>query len=159
MVKEFKYIKLVDPSKLHKAIANAGFNILGIMYDEGKNQTTVMLDDSETQDPTSIVEAYVYVAPVYPNYQELFASAKDTVGNALTQYNLAVAGYTTALAGWNSAGASVTSGNAIAKLVACEKMTVACATAIDATKDAIAALVEVVTVLAKNTNLEQEPDE
>jgi len=138
---------------LHKQIAKAGFNILGIMYDSGNNQTTVMLDDSETQNPTSLVEAYTYVEPVIPNYPALYANAQKTVMGALTQYNSAVANYVSALNTWNNAGASVTAANALAKLTANEKMTVSCATAIEAAKNAIATLVEVVTVLAKNNNL------
>lgn len=158
MVLEFKYTKKVDPSKLHKQIANAGFNILGIMYDEGKNQTTVMLDDSETKDPSSVVEAYVYAPPVVHNYPGLFAEAKGTVGGALTQYSTAKSGYVSALQEWNAAGTTVTSGNAVAKLAACEKMVTACASALEASKDAIATLVSVTTVLAKNSNLEVEEE-
>ena len=153
MVKEFKYNKLVDPEQLHKQIAKAGFNILGIVFYSGDNIATVMLDDSETKDPTSIVEAYVYVKPVYPDYPKLYAEAQQTVVGALNQYNTAASSYINALAVWNNAGATITTGNALTKLAASEKMVEACATAIDAAKNAISALVSVVTVLAENSNL------
>ncbi|MDD4804333.1 MAG: hypothetical protein PHN69_04090, partial [Candidatus Pacebacteria bacterium] len=158
MVLEFKYTKQVDPYKLHKQIENAGFNILGVMYDEGMNMTTVMLDDSETNDPTSIVDTYTYVEPVYPNYPVLYANAQNVVNNALVQYNSAVTSYVAALTSWNNAGATITTGNALVKLAANEAMVTACATAIEAAKNAIVALVEVVTVLAKNSNVVQEEE-
>ena len=147
MVKEFKYTKLVDPSKLHKAIAAAGFNILGIVFDASINLCTVMLDDAEIQDPTSVVNAYVYVAPVYPNYPALYSSAQQDVQSALVQYNAAVVSYTAALSAFNSASTTA------AKFNAAEDQIKACASALSASKDAIAALVQVVTVLAKNNNV------
>jgi hypothetical protein len=156
MVIEFKYTKKVDPEALHKQIANAGFLILGVSYDSGTDETTVMLDDAETKDPTDVVNAYVYVVPVYPNYPVLFSDAKQNVNDALTQYNGAVATYTTALGEWNAAGTTITSGNALVKLAACEHMVVATAAAISAEKDAIAALVQVVTVLAQRATITEE---
>ena len=158
MVKEFKYNKLVDPEQLHKQIAKAGFNILGIVFYAGDNVATVMLDDSETKDPTSIVEAYTYMKPVYPDYPKLYADAQQSVAGALNQYNSAVSSYISALTAWNNAGATITSGNALTKLAANEKMVEACATAIDAAKNAISALVSVVAVLAENSNLIQEDE-
>jgi len=152
MVKEFKYTKLVDPHKLHKQIENAGYNILGIVFDAGINLVTVMLDDSEDKDPTSVVDTYVYVEPVYPNYPALYATAQDTVQGALTQYNSAVANYVTALQAYNAASTTT------AKFNATESQIQACASAISAAKDAIAALVQVVTVLAKNNNVVQEEE-
>lgn len=152
MVKEFKYTKLVDPHKLHKAIASAGFNILGIVFDAGTNLCTVMLDDSEDKDPTSVVDTYVYVEPVYPNYPALYATAQGVVQGALTQYNSAVTDYITALNAYNTASTST------AKINATESQIQACASAISAAKDAIAALVQVVTILAKNNNVVQEEE-
>lgn len=147
MVKEFKYTKLVDPSKLHKAIAAAGLNILGIVFDASKNLCTVMLDDTEIRDPTSIINSYVYVTPVYPNYPVLYANAQQSVQGALTQYNTAVVNYTNALSAYNSASTTAT------KLTAAENQIQACASALVASKDAITALVQVVTVLAENNNV------
>jgi hypothetical protein len=154
-MREFVYIKLVDAGKLHKYIADAGYGIVGIVYDSGLNQVTVRLLDSETRDPTSLVNSYVYTAPVIPDYPVLYANAQQTVQDALVQYNTAVGNYTTALTSWNSYGATVTSGNALNKLTACENMVVACASAIQAARNSIGALVDVVTILAKNNSLQE----
>lgn len=156
MVQEYKYTKLVDAGKLHKALAEAGYAVLGISYDSGRNEVTVMLDDSETKDPEPVVTAYVYVTPVFYDYTELFLEAQDVVAGALTQYNTAKDTYISALQAWNSAGSTITTSNALVKLGACERMVESCANALEASKDAIAALVQVVTVLARNNSLVEE---
>lgn len=152
----FTFEKRCDPETLHGLLIGSDYRIIGVSYDSGRNQTTVMLDDLETKDPTQIVNSYVYTDPVYPNYPVLYTTAQQLVTGALNQYNSAVTSYTAALSVWNAQGASVTSGNALAKLAACENMVVATAQAIDATKEAVAALVAVVKVLARERNLSSE---
>ena len=146
-MKEYKYIKKVDPEKLHKQIANAGFKLLGVVYDSKLNQATIMLEDSETKDPTSLITSYVYVEPVNPDYPVLYANAQKTVDDSLDQYNSAVSIFQAATQAWNSAATSV------AKINASEQQILACASAIQAAKEAIGALVDVVTVLAKNNSI------
>lgn len=156
MVKEFLFTKECNPEVIHKQLTDSGFAVVGIVYDSGSNQTKVLLEDAETKDPTSVINSYVYVAPVYPDYPQLYTDAQATVNQALVQYNGAVTNYVAALGSWNAAGATVTSGNALSKLTACENMVVACASAIEAAKNSIAALVSVVTVLAQERNLASE---
>jgi hypothetical protein len=162
-----------DPNVLEKQLNAAGFVFSpggGITYDSGTKTAIIDLDPSETKDPTSIVQAYVYVEYVPPNYPQLYSNASATVQNALTQYNTAVAGYSTALATYNTkvtaytnAGIPVTSGNAVAHiqpladaLQALAAENAAFALAIPALKDSVAALVSVVTVLAQRTNVVEE---
>lgn len=156
MVHELEFSKESNPEVLHKQLTDAGFSVQGIVYDSGKGVTTVILDESETKDPTTVVNSYVYTVPTYPDYPKLYSDAQKVVNQSLSQYNTAAANYVTALGAWNSAGASVTSGNALTKLAACENMVVACASAIEAAKNSIAALVAVVTVMATERNLTSE---
>jgi hypothetical protein len=170
-----------DPGRLHKELKTAGFvffkengvEVGGISYDDGTKIATINLDPSETKDPTSIVNAYVYVPYVPPNYPVLYTNAQATVTAALATYNTAVAGYTTALATYNTkvtaytnAGIPVTSGNAVAHIqpladamqaIAAENA--AFALAFPAVKDAISALVGVVTVLAQRTSVDTSLDD
>jgi len=152
----FVFTKLVDPGVLHRLLVTEGFLVSGITFDSGTNQTTVILEEGEEKDPTAIVGAYVYVPYVPPNYPQLYADASQVVQDALTQYNAAAELYGTAYNAWVSAGATVTSGNALTKLTAAGNAIVALASAIDAEKDAIAALVNVVTVLARNASVVEE---
>jgi hypothetical protein len=147
-MKTFQFNKKVDPGVLHKILASSGFIIIGITYDSGTNISNVMLDDTETKDPTSVVDAYVYTPYIPPNYPNLYSNAQTTVNSALTQYNNAVTNYQTALTAWNSASTTTTKFNAV------EGQVVACASAISATKEAIAALVNVVKVLAQERSIE-----
>ena len=93
MTKDFFFIKEVDCGALHQALLAASFLVSGVSYDSGNNQTTVMLEDTETKDPTSVVNAYVYVPYVPPDYPTLYTNASSVVQNALTQYNTAAANY------------------------------------------------------------------
>lgn len=156
MAHEFEFNKESNPEVLHEQLTEAGFSVQGIVYDSGKGVTKVILDESETKNPTTVVNSYVYAAPTYPDYPKLYSDAQKVVGQSLAQYNTAAANYVTALGAWNSAGASITSGNALTKLAACENMVVACASAIEAAKNSIAALVAVVTVMATERNLTSE---
>lgn len=152
----FTFIKLVDPGALHKALVAAGFLVSGISYDSGTNTTTVMLEEGETKDPTSVVNAYVYSAPIVYDYPQLYQNAQATVTAAITQYNTAVTNYAAATGNWTAAGGNVTTGNAVAKLTAAEQQIQACASAIQAAAAAINALVGVVTVLAQHDSIIEE---
>lgn len=152
----FTFIKLCDPGALHKLLAQNGFLVSGISYDSGTNTTSVILGDGEVKDPTSVVNSYVYSAPVVYDYPQLYKNAQATVTSAITQYNTAVTNYTTALGNWNRAGGTVTTGNAVAKLTAAEQQITACASAIQAAASAINALVGVVTVLAQHDSIIEE---
>jgi hypothetical protein len=44
-MKTYNYTKQVDPGALHKQLASASFAVIGITYDSGNNQTTIMLED------------------------------------------------------------------------------------------------------------------
>lgn len=163
----FTFEKEVDPGAVHRALVIASFLVIGVTYDSGRNQTTIILEDAETKDPTTAVTNYVYVPYVPPNYPVLYANAQAIVDGALTTYNTAVAGYITALSTYNTAlaayataGIPVTSGNAVAHIqpianavqaIAAENS--AFALAFPAIKDSIAALVNVVSVLAQRVNI------
>ena len=170
-----------DPGVLHKQLKAAGFvffkengiEVGGISYDDGTKIASINLDSTETKDPTSIVNAYVYVPYVEPNWPLLYSNAQTVVTNALNTYNTAVAGYTTALSNYNaaiaaytSAGIPVTSGNAVSHIQpmanaiqAMAAENAAFALAFPAVKDAISALVGVVTVLAQRTDVDTSLDD
>jgi hypothetical protein len=166
----FNFVKQVDCGALHKLLIQNGFDVVGVSFDSGTNITTIELADTETKDPTSIVNSYVYVPYVPVNYPQLYSDASATVQNALNQYNSAVttynsavASYTAALTVWNNAATPTNLATAVIKINASEQMTVACAsaiqaeaTALQAAKDSIAALVSVVTVLARKNRVVEE---
>jgi hypothetical protein len=182
-----------DPGVLHKLLKTNGFIFLkntegvevgGISYDDGSKIATITLDPSETKNPTTIVNSYVYVPYVPPNYPLLYTNAQTTVTAALTTYNTAVSGYTgshsdlataktafaTARTAYNTAGLPVTSGNAVAHIkplsdmadaislamLAVDGQDTAFASAFPAIKASITALVDVITVLAKRVAIIEE---
>lgn len=168
-----------DPGVLHKLLKTNGFifwkdadgvEVGGITYDDGTKLAIMSLDPSETKDPTTIVNSYVYVPYVPPNYPVIYANAQATVTSALATYNTAVAGYTaaiddynTAMAAYITAGIPVTSGNAVAHVQpladgvqAMAAENAAFALAFPAIKDSIEALVGVVTILAKRVAIIEE---
>jgi len=70
-----EYPKKCNIWKLSRELVDAGFLIEGVSYDEGRNVTTVHLKDEETKDPTSIVEAHVYVEPKTIDWEKEFTDA------------------------------------------------------------------------------------
>jgi len=145
-----------DPGALQKLLITNGFvfgSSGGISYDFGTKIATIVLDPSETKDPSSVVATYVYVPYVPPNYPQLYADAQATVntaltnlsnalaqyntantslGNALTAYNTAASNYSTGLTAWNAAGTPVTSGNAVAHVQPAQNEAIALASACQA---------------------------
>lgn len=75
MVKEFTYTKQVDVGALHKLLQSYGYAVIGVTYDSGQNKCIVHLEDTEFKEPTPVVNAYVYVAPIIINWKEEFKKA------------------------------------------------------------------------------------
>jgi hypothetical protein len=155
-MKYFQYNIQCDCGALHKLLQQNSFNVVGITYDTALNIATVMLDDSETKDPTDVVNSYVYVPYVPPDYPALFASANNSYQEAVTQYIGAKQSYINAVALWNAAGTDVTSTNAIAKLKTAQVEIVSAAIAIDALAVAVNNLYEVVKVLTQKVDIVEE---
>ena len=95
-----------DPGVLHKLLKRNKFIFLknakgaevgGISYDDGTKIAIISLDPSETKDPATIVNSYVYVPYVPPDYPVLYGNAQAAVTSALAIYNDTVAGYTPAI--------------------------------------------------------------
>jgi hypothetical protein len=61
-MKNIQYKKLSEAGKLTIELRQAGFKVIGVTCDG--TITTVHLDDSETKDPTPIVEKHVYEVPI-----------------------------------------------------------------------------------------------
>ena len=72
---KYTYNKKSNIEKLQSELTAAGYLVDGLVYDEGSNRTTVMLKDTETKDPTSIVTAHVYIAPIVLDYKADYAAA------------------------------------------------------------------------------------
>jgi len=62
-MKNIEFRKRCEPTKLHKELVNAGFDIHGVSTIE-PGITIVHLKDTEEKDPTSIVEDHVYEEPI-----------------------------------------------------------------------------------------------
>lgn len=77
MSKDFVYTKLVEVGALHKLLVASGFDVKGVSYDSGKNRCTVHLADTETKDPTAIVDSYIYVPLVPIDWNAEYAKAKS----------------------------------------------------------------------------------
>lgn len=69
-MKNYTYPKKCEVGKLTEELKNAGYDIFGVSGYGGnvekniKPETIVHLANTETKDPTSIVNAHVYTAPV-----------------------------------------------------------------------------------------------
>lgn len=156
----FPFTKQVDCGALHRLLVQNGFVVIGVTYDSGTNVTLVQLADSETKDPTAVVEAYIFVPYVPINWTQLYSdavatvvSAQNTVDtakgilqddlalynsantnlqNAQNQYNTAAGQYSTAQNNWNSAANPTNLSLAVAKLNIAESQIQALASACQA---------------------------
>lgn len=134
-----------DPGVLQKQLIAAGFNFGtggGISYDSGSKNAVIVLDPTETKDPTDIVNSYVYVQYVPPDYPALFITAYN---NFQTQ----VTNFTNAKKAYDTAGSTVNNTNAVAHLVAVQDEVWALA-------QGVLQLYNVVKVLAQRTNVVDE---
>lgn len=59
-MKDILFNKQVVPWKLHKELVASGFDIAGVSYDAGTNITTTHLNDTETKDPSNVVNSHTY---------------------------------------------------------------------------------------------------
>ena len=76
-----KYIKQVIVWKLEKDLKAAGFNVLAMSYntvDYDPPQITIILDETEVKDPTSIVNNHVYKNQKSINWKTAFQNAETT---------------------------------------------------------------------------------
>lgn len=156
----FYNLEHCDAGALHKLLAQNGFDVSGVSFDSGTNITRVDLADTETKDPTSIVNSYIFVPYVPINWTQLYTdavagvtSAQNTVntakgilsddlalynsantnlGTAQSQYNTAAGNYSTATTAYGAAGATVNTTNAVAHLVQAENQILALASACQA---------------------------
>lgn len=156
----FQFVKTVDCGALHRLLVQNGFDVVGVTFDSGTNLTTVQLADTETKDPTAVVEEYIFVPYVPINWTQLYSdavatvvSAQNTVDtakgilqddlalynsantklqNAQSQYNTAAGQYITALNAWNSAANPTNLSQAVAKLNIAESQIQALASACQA---------------------------
>jgi hypothetical protein len=75
---EKEYTKKCEPGKLDKELRAAGFDIYGVSWAGSK--TIIHLKDTETKDPTPIVEAHVYEEPkILPHLGILLSSPDGTI--------------------------------------------------------------------------------
>ena len=156
----FQFFKTVDCGALHRLLVQNGFDVVGVTFDSGTNLTTVQLADTETKDPTAVVEEYIFVPYEPVNWTQLYSdavatvvSAQNTVDtakgilqddlarynsantnlhNAQSQYNTAAGQYITALNSWNSAANLTNLSQAVAKLNIAESQIQALASACQA---------------------------
>lgn len=156
----FQFVKTVDCGALHKLLVQNGFDVVGVTFDSGTNLTTVQLADTETKDPTAVVEEYIFVPHEPINWTQLYSdavatvvSAQNTVDtakgilqddlarynsantnlqNAQSQYNTAAGQYITALNSWNSAANPTNLSQTVAKLNIAESQIQALASACQA---------------------------
>lgn len=156
----FQFFKTVDCGALHRLLVQNGFDVVGVTFDSGTNLTTVQLADTETKDPTAVVEEYIFVPYEPINWTQLYSdavatvvSAQNTVDtakgilqddlarynsantnlqNAQSQYNTAAGQYITALNAWNSAANPTNLSQTVAKLNIAESQIQALASACQA---------------------------
>jgi hypothetical protein len=71
----YTFTKRVDVRRLHYLLTAAGYAVNGITYDDGSQNLIVDLAASESKNPTTIVNNYVYRAPIIIDWKAEYSKA------------------------------------------------------------------------------------
>ena len=74
-----EFHKKVNVSVLHTELAQAGFKVTGVGYDDRTSRGWVTLDDSEKKDPLPLVKSHVYVS-----HEQLLAARREKTARLLS---------------------------------------------------------------------------
>ena len=84
--KEFVFVKKVNPDKLQAELLAAGFKVSYITV-TGEDKGVIAMDNSETKNPQSIIDAHVYidlVAKLEINRVRMIVLAKKWIAGTIT---------------------------------------------------------------------------